>query len=681
MWNVFKKVWVKAKEVKAEYNGQRRVAGGGKLSQAAIPLHHPRLSETGRSMVEMLGVLAIMGVLSIAGVAGYRYALTKYKANEIMNELDMRALDLSAQILNSGQSYKWEQELTDSFGGLLAGIYPVAAYIANRNVDYFEITVSDIPSDVCRHLVRDYQTPSGIIVQESAYQGDPDICQQTDTDDTPFVMSFLYKNDFSDTPDCGDAAEFYPLEQACHCIDDEYIRLDPNTNSCTCISGYAWNDKEEKCYSQLCPEGQFMSQDSGCVDCSVPGAVSIAGNTDTKDSCLQCGNRGIIYHVGGVWRCYNKTNPTCESGKSFRDVNGRCQSCTNGTKSLFIGLENEEGYAQCRDCPNRYMDQGACTLKEMCEKGSSFPSYADTGGTVRCVSCSDSSDYTVSSDYGREYCTACQNESGQSNRELIGDTCRKKICDSDEFTGADGKCYKCDQATAVKVNASGSGCEETSCDREIVNGLCRLKCPTDGTHIQTSSGACYDCAADDHFLVSESDCNKCTPKRDWFGTTQSTASCILSSRFTEGSTFAGGITWTGNFTALSCQKNYFIGSPEYGISEAAIKYCEKCPGKHVMAQFCVSDNTCQTGSQFLSPSDSRNLCVSCDSVNAVYIASGEKERQLCSNCTTTKRFWAGTSCYPCDSGDEPTISTPEEEDSCLSCRNRIIEDGRCIRPR
>ena len=34
-----------------------------------------KAQETGRSMVEMLGVLAVIGVLSIAGIAGYRYAM------------------------------------------------------------------------------------------------------------------------------------------------------------------------------------------------------------------------------------------------------------------------------------------------------------------------------------------------------------------------------------------------------------------------------------------------------------------------------------------------------------------------------------------------------------------------------------------------------------------------------
>ena len=34
-------------------------------------------SESGRSMVEMLGVLAIIGVLSVGGVAGYNFAMTR----------------------------------------------------------------------------------------------------------------------------------------------------------------------------------------------------------------------------------------------------------------------------------------------------------------------------------------------------------------------------------------------------------------------------------------------------------------------------------------------------------------------------------------------------------------------------------------------------------------------------
>ena len=41
--------------------------------------------ELGRSMVEMLGVLAVVGVLSIVGLYGYRKAMNKIKANDVMD--------------------------------------------------------------------------------------------------------------------------------------------------------------------------------------------------------------------------------------------------------------------------------------------------------------------------------------------------------------------------------------------------------------------------------------------------------------------------------------------------------------------------------------------------------------------------------------------------------------------
>ena len=42
-------------------------------------------NESGRSMVEMLGVLAIIGVLSIGGIAGYSMAMNRYRANEALD--------------------------------------------------------------------------------------------------------------------------------------------------------------------------------------------------------------------------------------------------------------------------------------------------------------------------------------------------------------------------------------------------------------------------------------------------------------------------------------------------------------------------------------------------------------------------------------------------------------------
>jgi type II secretory pathway pseudopilin PulG len=46
------------------------------------------LSQVGRSMVEMLGVLAIIGVLSIGSLASYRAAMKKYDLNRYTQQLE-----------------------------------------------------------------------------------------------------------------------------------------------------------------------------------------------------------------------------------------------------------------------------------------------------------------------------------------------------------------------------------------------------------------------------------------------------------------------------------------------------------------------------------------------------------------------------------------------------------------
>ncbi len=56
-----------------------------------------RSDQTGRSMVEMLGVLAIIGVLSVGGIAGYSLAMSKYKIT--------KALDQAQTIITNLRTY------------------------------------------------------------------------------------------------------------------------------------------------------------------------------------------------------------------------------------------------------------------------------------------------------------------------------------------------------------------------------------------------------------------------------------------------------------------------------------------------------------------------------------------------------------------------------------------------
>ena len=53
-------------------------------------------AQSGRSMIEMLGVLAIIGVLSVGGIAGYSKAMMKYRINKTIEQITLIAGNIRA---------------------------------------------------------------------------------------------------------------------------------------------------------------------------------------------------------------------------------------------------------------------------------------------------------------------------------------------------------------------------------------------------------------------------------------------------------------------------------------------------------------------------------------------------------------------------------------------------------
>jgi Tfp pilus assembly protein PilE len=62
-------------------------------------------NQEGRSMIEMLGVLAIVGVLSVAGIQGYSKAMAKYKTNKAMDQISTLAANIKTMFASLG-NYK-----------------------------------------------------------------------------------------------------------------------------------------------------------------------------------------------------------------------------------------------------------------------------------------------------------------------------------------------------------------------------------------------------------------------------------------------------------------------------------------------------------------------------------------------------------------------------------------------
>ncbi len=108
-----------------------------------------REGQTGRSMVEMLGVLAVMGVLSVAGIAGYNSAMNRYKANTLISEAQRRAVIVANQIGFQGREPSLAEfnPPNQTSGGTIEDVTTEGLY------KQFGIEVSGVTKPVCENIL------------------------------------------------------------------------------------------------------------------------------------------------------------------------------------------------------------------------------------------------------------------------------------------------------------------------------------------------------------------------------------------------------------------------------------------------------------------------------------------------------------------------------------------------
>ena len=91
-------------------------------------------ASTGRSMVEMLGVLAIIGVLSVGAIAGYSKAMMKYRLNKQAEQLN--------QLINALSQYHMQIHSEDTIS--LVPIYKKLNLIPIEMIKDNSTTIYDI---------------------------------------------------------------------------------------------------------------------------------------------------------------------------------------------------------------------------------------------------------------------------------------------------------------------------------------------------------------------------------------------------------------------------------------------------------------------------------------------------------------------------------------------------------
>ena len=121
-----------------------------------------KTNEFGRSMIEMLGVLAIIGVLSVGGIAGCSKAMTKYKTNKVKDQISTIVANIrtlyTQQISYSGLNNKTaiqmdvipDEMIVENGEGRLVNAFNGTVFIGSGSIG---IGVSGVENDQKAFLI------------------------------------------------------------------------------------------------------------------------------------------------------------------------------------------------------------------------------------------------------------------------------------------------------------------------------------------------------------------------------------------------------------------------------------------------------------------------------------------------------------------------------------------------
>jgi len=112
--------------------------------------------QSGRSMIEMLGVLAIVGVLSVGAIYLYNVAMQKHKTNLLLDRIqnivvkahEVYAGDYTDLDTNNNKHPFTKQDLTNPFG------QKIRVRKGNKGSDYFVIHVFELPVESCIQVLQ-----------------------------------------------------------------------------------------------------------------------------------------------------------------------------------------------------------------------------------------------------------------------------------------------------------------------------------------------------------------------------------------------------------------------------------------------------------------------------------------------------------------------------------------------
>ncbi|MBR6411993.1 MAG: hypothetical protein IKS41_02385 [Alphaproteobacteria bacterium] len=623
-------------------------------------------SESGRSLIEMLAVLAIIGVLVVLGLNLYWYALERYRTNALKAELGSMAITTSIK-LSTSSNFKINGNLKYPFEGKF------------NDDQTFTITVSSIPFKICSRLrSEDWALPSEILIN-GAQRGP---CRETNT------LAFSFNNSVYD----GKHPELEPSSPSGGSSTSPKDPCRPCSEGCekTCKTDRYW------CWGDGCAcfNGKIkppVCRETGCSSALVP--------------IMDC-EGDVTYCCPDTFKC---TQPTCckSDWVTVTDCDGRktqccpddgndCSSpecCADG----WVDIHNCDG-TTTKCCPKK---EGDCAQPSCCSQA--WVKVTDCEGNVTDCCPDDGRDCSSPKCCNADWITVtnCDGTTTQCCPDDGNDCSNPACCTAGWVTVTN-----CNGTTTQCCPDGGNVCEdETDCcgnasDCSVTGQVCvdnHCTCPSNqyrGKHAYgntkcTSGECCYGCDDSTKTFATEAECDLCSGRAYM----PESGQCILRNDGCEpGKTFAkddgtckpctdGSIHGSLEADCLSCNEGQTIPVRSYTIKKSnGTPTCIKgaCPAQKFITDINLSScKDCTDPTPYVTTAWA---CATCGNLREY-----NSTTQKCSLATTdtceSDEFKNNSSvCIPCSQQTTDNmanwLSTQTECDKCSS--NRKYEGGYCL---
>ena len=665
-----------------------------------------RFAEYGRSMVEMLGVLAVIGVLSVAGITGYRYAMDKYRSNDIVYEVNLRATDIwnRYQRMPLPEPSESGKDFLE-FAQTTASGFPIS--MQSKPDVAFRVFVEEVSPTICKDvlnmpLINVIKGLQFVQVNDVKYTGNVEICGDMNGNIQNEMVFTIFLNSESDS------------------LINENCVEDGDCSSC--------------CGTPMCDENTLTCRD----ECS--GNASTPYCKQDECACVECLTQKDCTEKGTNYTCSEITNTCvevpaeCAFGKEFRTPNGVCVPCNNPNNFLvsLTPFENsaldfkdeQSGKEQCAACtnPTRFygdVDDEKAYCSYACTNGYTYQASDGAG----CVPCSDKTPHTISGDaVSKAQCLACGEDRFWFYNVTGNYYCLSTTqCNKEEFLYADTvECIPCERDTYnyyINTNASwissnvGASYLADLCNKcqnrtaRMSNAYCMVTCEQPNNAPESCNNPEYCNRVWQYYNGQCLPCNdSSTNGMIYAQDTVQKELCTACGRKL--------IEYTSQFFYCSyeetCSENQFKGK------DGKCYPCTQNGGVLIDEDDTNCEMNCKNstnprwkgvdpqGNTYCYPTcsldtiqNSGGACLDCLGYEIFTPMNLEECEKICGEthtlfgsycarkkCPSDGSYYQDNTgkCYRCDGEDTPTISDNSiAQSSCLACGNRMIIDGKCVK--